>query len=329
MKNISTTEIVAYNEFRAQLETLRDFNNKAVFDYESPRGNKDARSHIYKLRKTKSAVEACRKTEKAASLEYGRKVDSEAKDIIFELDEMISVHLAPIQEIENREKRRVEHIRGLIEYLQSFEDNSENLDSDALVGKVNQLRSIDVLPDEYAEFTQEATAEKERVLSRLDSLLAQKKTHEAEQEELKRLRQEAEERARKEREEEIAKQAAENARREAEQKAVREKEEAERKRRELIEAKARAEQAQIEAEERAKRAAEEAEKRLKREANEKLRLEEEEKARREADEKHRADIDNEAITALMNNVNRLSLGRAQEIIKLIADGKIPNVFIRY
>lgn len=329
MKNISNTEIVAYNEFRAQLAILRDFNDKAVFDYESPRGNKDARSHIYKLRKTKSAVEACRKKEKAASLEYGRKVDSEAKDIIFDLDEMINVHLVPIQEIENREKRRIEHIRGLIEYLQTFGENIEYLDSNALEGKINQFKSIDILPDEYAEFTQEATAEKERILTRLDSLWAQKKTHEAEQEELRRLRKDAEERAKKEREAEIAKQAAENARRETEEKAAREKEEMERKQRELIEAKTRAEQAQRDAEERAKRTAKEAEERLKQEAEEKAIREAEEKAKREADEKHRANIDNEAIAALRYNVNNLGLPKAQQIIKAIAEGKIPNISIRY
>ena len=315
MKNISNTEIVAYNEFRAQLASLREFNDKAVFDYESPRGNKDARSHIYKLRKTKSAVEACRKKEKAASLEYGRKVDNEAKDIIFELDEMINVHLTPIQEIENREKRRIEHIRGLIEHLHTFVENIEYLGSDAIAGKVTLLRSIDILPDEYAEFTQEAQAEKERILARLDSLWAQKKTHEAEQEELQRLRREAEDRARKEREQEIAKQAAERAI--AFEKAARERE------------KARAEQAQRDAEERAKRAAKEAEERVRREAEEKRRMKAEEQARREADQKHKATVDSDAVTALRHNINNLGLPKAQQIIKAISEGKIPNVSIRY
>jgi len=49
--------ITAYDPFRAQLKELERWNSQAVFDYEDEKGNKEARSHVYKLRKTKSAAD--------------------------------------------------------------------------------------------------------------------------------------------------------------------------------------------------------------------------------------------------------------------------------
>ena len=57
-------EIAAFSEFRSQLATLKHDNSKAVFNYADPKGNKEARSHIYKLRQTKSAVDKVRKEQK-------------------------------------------------------------------------------------------------------------------------------------------------------------------------------------------------------------------------------------------------------------------------
>lgn len=62
------TTIVAYDPFRAQLAQLKEGNAKAVFNYRDPIGNKEARSHVYKLRQTKSAVDKVRKAEKEARI---------------------------------------------------------------------------------------------------------------------------------------------------------------------------------------------------------------------------------------------------------------------
>ena len=95
--------LAAYSEFRAQLSKLREENASLIFDYHDPKGNKEARSHIHKLRRTKGAVESVRKEEKAASLAYGRRVDAEAKAIIGEIEDMIEVHERQIKEIEEAE----------------------------------------------------------------------------------------------------------------------------------------------------------------------------------------------------------------------------------
>ena len=99
-----------FADFYKQLEEAKKVNEQTVFQYETPAGNKAARSHIYKLRQSKSAVESKRKEEKAESLKYGKDLDSEAKKITAEIEEMISVHDAPLKEIEERETVRVNKI---------------------------------------------------------------------------------------------------------------------------------------------------------------------------------------------------------------------------
>ena len=104
--------IAVYNEFRSQLAELKNTNAKMVFDYETAKGVREARSYIYKLRQTKAAVDKARVHEKAVSLEYGRRVDAEAKEIIAEIETMMEVHEAPLLEIERREKVRVEGLNN-------------------------------------------------------------------------------------------------------------------------------------------------------------------------------------------------------------------------
>ena len=94
------------------------------------------------------------------------------------------------------------------------------------------------------------------------------------------------------------------------------KEQAERAEREKLEAQKRAEQAEKDAEARAKAQAEAAK-----------RKEIEEQARREADKKHRGKINSAALKGLVDGGIDETTGRA--VIVLIAEGKIPNVTIRY
>jgi len=57
--------VAAYTPFYAKLAALEKENSELVFSYEDPRGNKEARSHVYKLRQTKGALERKRKEAKA------------------------------------------------------------------------------------------------------------------------------------------------------------------------------------------------------------------------------------------------------------------------
>lgn len=327
--------IAAYNEFRGQLAKLKADNAAAVFDYESPKGNKEARSHVYKLRQTKAAVEKVRKDEKAVALEYGRRVDSEAKEIIGEIEGMIEIHEKPLREIEEREAARVQGIRDRIEELRIA--SSVDAPLEAMRDRLAEIKAV-AIDDSFGEFATEAAKVKDAAISAIESTIAAIEQREAEQAELVRLRREAEERARLDREEQLKREAAERATREAEAKAKAERdraeqaarmerEAAERRELELKLAAEKAERARVEAEQKAANAAKEAEERLRRDAELKAKAEADAQAKREANKKHIAKINNEALSGFV--AGGFSEADAKKIITMIAKGEIQHISIKY
>lgn len=317
--------IAVYNQFRAQLAELRANNAAVVFDYASEKGAKEARSHIYKLKKTKGAVEACRKEEKAASLEYGRRVDAEAKEIASQIDEMIEVHERPLREIEQREAERKQEILNKLGRLSGYLALS-GLSSEQGSAKRAELDAIEI-DESYAESMAPATKLKKDALAHLDALIAAAKQQEAEAAELERLRKETAAREQAERDARIAAEA--TARAEAKAAARAEQERKASEARELAE-RQKAERAEREAQEaiaKAERAAKEAEDRVRREAEAKAKAEAEAAAKREANKAHRARINNAAVEALMALAISRELGEA--IVTAIAKGEIPAVSIAY
>lgn len=310
------TGIAVYSEFRAQLATLDAENRSLVFDYEDQKGNKAARSHIHKLRRTKSAVDAARKAEKAASLEYGRRVDAEAKEIIGQIENMIEVHATPIREIEEREEARKADILRRVGILCSYSEIPVTLSSVELRERLDELEAIEI-DESYAESMAVATTHKREGIEHLTAAIEAAEKREAEAAELERLRAEADERERKEREERIAAEAAAKA--EAEAKAAKEREEA---------AKARAEKAEKEAAEAAERAAAEAEARVRREVEEAEQAEKAAAAQREKNRKHR-DAVNTAAAEKLTEVADLSDAQALLVVSAIANGEIPAISIAY
>ena len=338
------TGIAVYSEFFAQLAELRQLNKEVVFDYATPAGNKQARSHVYKLRQTKAAVDKARKAEKQASLDYGKRVDNKTKTIVSEIEQMIAIHQAPLDEIEQREKDRVAALQERLNELRNA-SITEGFNAAQIETVIDQVELM-VIDTSYAEFTGEAATIKDETLRQLREKYKAQAQHEAEQAELARLRKEAEERAQKEREERIAREAAERAKAEAEAKAKREAEaiaqaqaaekaEAERKTREAqaeadrkeLELKLRAEQAQREKEV-AERRAEQAEAKAKAEAAAEKAREAAALAAREADTKHRKAVNNAALDALIEHAG-LSQSAAKRSIEAIVKGLVPNVKINY
>lgn len=343
------SEIAAYSPFRAQLAELKENNATLIFDYEDPKGNKDARSHVYKLRQTKASVDRVRKEEKAASLEYGRRVDSEAKEIVDQLEGMIEVHQAPLREIEEREEKRLEMIKSSIAEIQEGGQQSieqwMNLPLEAMEDRLKEIEAEPTDEETWGEFRSIAVAAIDKAKAQIGEAIAKRKQHDQDQEELQQLRElkeeqerERQERERKEREERIAKDAEERAKQEAEQAAQAErervereareaKEAAERRERELQEQAERAEKEAKEAAERAERAERDATEKAKREAEEKARKEREESEKREANKRHRAKINREAMDAFV--VGGLSESDAKSAVELIAKREVPHVSISY
>jgi len=246
------TNISAYDEFRSQLTALQAGNEKAVFDYRDPKGNKEARSHVYKLRQTKAAIEKVRKQEKEVYLLKGRQVDSEAKEISAVVEQMIDVHEAPLKEIEREEELRIENHKSKIAHIKSYLDPVHlDMPASMINNYIHELEELEP-SGEFEEFEQEAIIAYQA--SRLFLIEAHEKAalREKEQAELARLRKEAADREQKEREERIAREAADSARIAAEKAAEAERkriaDEQERKDREAQAAIAKAEREKLEAE---------------------------------------------------------------------------------
>lgn len=341
-----TMTVAAYDPFRAQLAELKEGNSKAVFDYRSPKGNKEARSHIFKLRQTKGAVERVRKAEKEESLNYGRLIDAQAKEIVCEIEAMIEVHEAPIRQIEEEEAARIAGHQSRIQEIKSFiNPDWACMSSDSLNDSLHELELLE--PDEsFEEFTAEAITAFKQANEYLLGLHAASAKREHDQAELESLRKAQVEREQKEREEKLLREAsakaeadkqaavqaekdkAERARIEAEQKAERDRLAAENARL-AAEAKQKAEVAKlerekIEAQQRADNAA--------KAAREKIRLEQEaqaaESARREANVQHKRKINQEALADLIR-ICKLSDQQAKDVVSAIAKSEIAHIKISY
>lgn len=356
--------VAEYRPFYAQLVDLEQKNATLVFDYESPKGNKEARSHVHALRQTKGALERTRKEAKAESLRIGRAIDAEAEEIKARIEAMIGVHQEALEAIEQREKQRV---ADLAERLANLRNSCGAVTVAAdLAELIAQLEPV-VIGDDWQEFKPQALEAKDQVLRDLRQRHAEAVEREAREAELARLRAEAAERERLEREAAIVRAAEERARaeaaraaQEAEARAAAEREAAARRELELklaaetaerrrveaeqraeqerIDAAARAERQEQEAKDRAERQAKEAAAAAERQAAEAVRREQErvaaeqaaaaaELARREANKAHKTRVNRAALAALV--AGGLTEECAKQCITLIASGKVPAVSIAY
>lgn len=329
----------AYTEINEMLDKAAIESGNKVFVYEDPTGNKNARSHVYGLRKIKAAIEKKRKELKASALEFGRGVDGAAKELTARVEEMIEVHEVPLLAIENRERERVAALEARLAELTRYKDASPDATPCAIKNLLDDCEAIAIDPS-WQEFMQPAQLTKDESLAYLNEILAKAEKREAEAAELERLRKEEEARKQAEREEAIRKEAAEKAKKAAEEKAAREKAEAERQAQVEREASAKreadakaaqaaAEQARKEAEARAERAAQEERERIEAEQKAAAKREADLKAKREANGKHRAKVISEATHALFQRDKEEEGLTPENIIEAIVAGDIPHVTINF
>ena len=92
--------LVLFDPITVQMAEYKAENERLVFNYEDPQGNKDARSHIFKLRKVKTKIADAHKKGKAEALAACREIDEYKNKLIIDMDEMIAVHNEPLLLIE-------------------------------------------------------------------------------------------------------------------------------------------------------------------------------------------------------------------------------------
>lgn len=101
-------EITVFDEVRTEMVKYKKINADIVFDYNDPVGNKEARSHIAKLRTIKTRIASVHKDAKAEALAVCRALDADKREYTGEVEEMIAVHNDPIQEIEARKQAEID-----------------------------------------------------------------------------------------------------------------------------------------------------------------------------------------------------------------------------
>ena len=106
---IPNDAVALFDPIRAEMAALAKLNAELTFDYESPDGNKAARSHVWKLRQVKGRIAEAHKVAKADALAVCQALDAMKRDYTAEVESLISVHEKPILAIEEREaKAKVE-----------------------------------------------------------------------------------------------------------------------------------------------------------------------------------------------------------------------------
>lgn len=345
--------VAAYQPFYADLAKLEEDNTKITFDYESKKGNAEARSHVYKLRQSKGALERTRKAEKADSLRIGKAIDSEAAALELRIEAMIKVHQDEIDRIEQREADRIAALKDRVQWFGIM--GSDAATSAELTQAIDQLES-EVIGDDFQEFKPDALILKDSHLQALRVRRFDMIRKEEEAAELEKLRAEAATRAQKDRDAAIAKAAEDRAKAEAEAAAARaaaaaaqavadaenkakaEREAAERRELELklqaenaerrrVEQEQAAAQEKIDAAARAERQAAEAVEREQKRVAEVARTEAAELAKREANKTHKSKINRAALAALVEG--GLTEECAKKCVILIASGVVPAISIAY
>lgn len=326
-----------FKPFVAELAKMERENKSLVFDYASPKGVAAAKSHIYKLRKTKKPVDDARARAKADALAFIRNLDGQRNQIIGAIDAMIEVHEAPIREAEEREAQRVAEHRQIIDYIASLTADL-SMSSQDIAALCGRLAAV-VVDEGLEEFRDEAAVLYAQQSTALQAAYAAAVKREQEEAELAQLRAEKAARDQRDREEAIAREAAEKARLEteariqSEREAAEARERAEKARAERAEAEAQAAienaaRAQREAEERAAEAAREAEARVRREAEHQAEQERQAQAKREADVAHKAEVNRNAVAALVQHAC-IGEADARAVVTAIAKGLVPGISVRY
>ena len=305
--------------------------------------------------KSKKAVETPGRDYLKRLKEMPKVVEAELRDFVTKMDSLRDTTRQPLTDWENAEQARKDRHIDNIQAIKDMEVFGATPTASALKQVIAQLEEVE-LGDSWEEFLPEAAQAKDRTLSLLRALLADRTQYEAEQAELTRLRLEKEARDKKDNEDRIAREAAEEATRaaeekarldrEAEEKRVRNEQAAAEKREndlklQAAEAERQAEQAKrekVEAEQKAERD------RLqgiedKKKAVEQARLDEKARAdaaadeilrqqqAREADKAHKGAIYKAAKEAFIQH--GMTEECARLAVKLVASGLIPSMSIQY
>lgn len=180
-------ELKPFSAVEAELAALK-IKNATVFDYNTPKGNAEARSHVHSIRLVKGRLGRAKKEAKADALEYGRMLDREEARIEAELEALIEVHAKPLKDLEEKEaQRKLNHETTLVT-LQDLVRIPHGAPSSQIEEALQKARDF-TIDDRLDEFQERATNIKAATTDALEQMLVTAKQREAEQAELARHRE--------------------------------------------------------------------------------------------------------------------------------------------
>lgn len=327
---------VAFQTFTAKelFERVEKEARSVVFDLSNSKEQTALRSHVYKLRQSKTAFDNHGKALKDKYAEIPKKIDAERKLFKESIDNLIEELIAPLVAIEVAESQRKKDIESRITAIKIIPSLAAELDSKAIQDETQKLKLIQI-DSSFQEYETQAKLAKYEAIDAMDILFIEAtKAEEAEAEALRitnaeieadRIKQEELEKQRQiERDEQIKRQAtidAENAVKAKQNELVRQKEEAERKAQEAQK------QAELAIEREKQRVAEE------------QRQLAEAEAKRQANKAHQKRTCEKALDDLksivMADTTGLTLGEMmkdsdlKKIINAIHKGEVSNISINY
>jgi hypothetical protein len=343
---MNEVKVVAYDDFRAKIDSVKEMCH-FLPDVSNDEGYQKSKRVSLDVGKLLTGLEKCRKEAKADALEFGRRIDSEAKEIAAELEGFQAPHKEAYKKLDNekkeREAKRKAELERRVGEMRSLPELLRESDSESVKGALESLAVEECL--DFYEYTEQALKARNASKEALTQMFAVKLKEEADARELAELRRKQAEQEQKDRDARIAKEAADKAKTEAEaiaraeaertkkaaeaaqheqERLLREKEESEQR---AAQAKKDAEKAAKEAEERAKKQAEEAVKRERDRIAKEQRQAEEEQERREANKRHVSSIRKQAKESIM--ALGYSEQKAKDLVVAIHNGNVKNVFIKY
>jgi hypothetical protein len=297
-------QLAIYSPVLRQLAEISELNNSLVFDYSSKQGEKEARSHVYKLKKFKTIAEKARKDATADARAYTSQVNETGKTVLERIEAMIDVHMEPIRIKEAREAAREQGIKAKIDAMRDAYDSW--MTSAKAFEVLEQITASVIDEATYQEYLPVALRVKEDAIAKLSGHVLFAKEREKKEADALKAEEEAKYKAIQEKAKADAELAVQT-------------ELAEAKRKEAL-ALAQAEQAS----KMAKNAQLAAENAIREEQAKKA----SEELARAKDTEHRRKTNWNAVNALVSEAS-LEESVAKEVVKAIINGKIPGVKLTY
>ena len=166
---------IRYSITNAAIDQLRE-KHAVVHDAWTEDGYKKVSEAIKELTKLRNDIERTRKAIKKPALEYGRKIDTEAKRITARLVEIEKPHREAKEhkdaELRAREEARRDAINKRIAHMTKLCTHSVGQPSDKIESIIEELCGIDVSDEAlFGEYTNEAGQTQQEALDKLQELL--------------------------------------------------------------------------------------------------------------------------------------------------------------